>query len=82
MELARLTGRAALVTLAFGLMQGCTALPQKAVAGEESILDQVTEEMYTREVYLTGSRIPRKVDVRRSIEDQSAVPLKVVKVSD
>jgi hypothetical protein len=81
MELAKLTGRAALLALAFGLIQGCTALPQKAVAGDESIVDQVTEEMYTRQVYITGSRIPRKVDVRRSIEDQSAVPLKVVRVS-
>ena len=78
MDLSKLSVRTALAALALGLIQGCTALPEKAAAGDESFSEQVTTEMYSRYVYLTGSRIPRKVDLRRPIEDQSPSPMKVV----
>jgi hypothetical protein len=81
MDLSKLSVRTAIAALALGLIQGCTALPEKAAAGDKSFSDQVTTEMYTRQVYLTGSRIPRKVDLRRSVEDQSPAPLKVVRVA-
>jgi hypothetical protein len=81
MELSKLGVRAALATLALGLIQGCTALPQSAVAGEESFTEQVTTELYTTRVYMTGSRIPRNVDLRRSVGSQSAQPLKIVHIA-
>ena len=81
MELKKLGGRTALVAFALGLVQGCTALPQKAKADDESFAEQVTTEMYTTQVVLTGSRIPRKVDVRRPVDDQSMHPMKVVRVA-
>jgi hypothetical protein len=81
MDLAKLSVLTAVAALAVGLIQGCSANPQKAVAGDESFSDQVTTEMYTRHVYMTGSRIPRKVDMRRSVENQSPAPLKVIKAA-
>lgn len=80
MEFNKLGGRTALVALALGLVQGCTALPQKAKA-DQSFSDQVTTEMYTTRVVLTGSRIPRKVDIRKPLDDQSMQPMKVVRVA-
>jgi hypothetical protein len=82
MELSKLSVRAALVALALGLIQGCTALPQQAAAGDESFTDQVTEELYTTRVYMTGSRIPRKVDLRQSVGGQSSQPLKIVRIAE
>jgi hypothetical protein len=81
MELSKLSGRAVLAALALGLIQGCTASPQKAAAGDKSFSEEVTTELYSTRVYLTGSRIARKVDLRKPLEDQSPQPLKVVKVS-
>jgi hypothetical protein len=81
MDLSKVSVRTAIAVLASGLVQACTALPEKSVAGEGSFSEEVTTEMYTRYVYLTGSRIPRKVDLRRSVEDQSPAPLKVVRVA-
>lgn len=79
MDLSKLGVRTAMAALASGLIQGCTALPEKAVGGDASFSEQVTTEMYSTYVYMTGSRIPRKVDLRRRLDDQSTQPLKVVR---
>jgi hypothetical protein len=81
MELSKLSVRAALTALALGLIQGCTALPQQSVAGDESFMEELTTEIYTTRVYMTGSRIPRNVDLRQSVGAQSAQPLKIVRIA-
>ena len=82
MEFSKLGVRAALTVLAFGLVQGCTALRQSAAPGAESFTEQVTKELYTSRVYMTGSRIPRKVDARRSMAEQSTQPMRVLHIVD
>ena len=70
--------RAALLGLALGLVQGCTSQAQKS-AEEESFTDTVVESLYTKRMYITGSRIPKNIDTRKSVDSQSAQPLKIVK---
>jgi hypothetical protein len=82
MEMSKTGVRVALTALAFGLVQGCTALPHSAAAGAESFTEEVTRELYTSRVYMTGSRIPRKVDARRSMAEQSTQPLRVLHIVD
>ena len=80
MDYSKLSVRAALVALAFGLVQGCTALPNKAAASDELNADSVYRQLYTTRVYITGSRLPRKADARRSMSEVSMQPLRVMKI--
>jgi hypothetical protein len=73
---SKLMVRAGLVGLAFGLIQGCTALAPRPA--DESVTETVVDGLYTKRVYMTGSRIPKVIDVRKSIEMQSAQPMKII----
>jgi hypothetical protein len=77
MRSSRLMVRASLIALAFGLLQGCAGPRQKSP--EVSLSEEVVQQLYTRRMYITGSRIARSVDVRKSLETTGAQPLKVVK---
>ncbi len=81
MDYSKVSVRAALVALAFGLIQGCTALPNKAAASDELNADSVYKQLYTTHVYITGSRLPRKVDARKPLSDASMHPIRVIKVA-
>jgi hypothetical protein len=78
---SKLAVRAALTGLACGFVQGCIATPERAAAEEGSVADSVLTSMYQEERYVTGSRIPKVIDQRISVEAQSAEPLKIVKPS-
>jgi hypothetical protein len=66
--------RAALIGVALGLIQGCAGQPK-----EKSLTESVVQSMYTKRMYITGSRLPKQVDTRKALDSQSAQPLKVVR---
>jgi hypothetical protein len=69
--------RAAVVGFAFCVAQGCAGKREKPE--DKSFTDTVVESLYTKRVYITGSRLPKQVDTRRSLDSESAQPVKVVK---
>jgi hypothetical protein len=79
MHYSKLMLRASAIALVFGALQGCSGVPA-APADDEFAVD-VIEELYSSTVYITGSRIPRKVDVRRSAADYTTAQLIVVKAA-
>lgn len=80
MVTSKLALRAVLTGIACGLVQGCMATPERA-AHEGSVADSVLTSMYQEERYITGSRLPKVIDRRVSLESQSAEPIRVVKPS-
>jgi hypothetical protein len=78
MRSSRLMVRASVIALAFGLLQGCAA--HREQTAEASMTDKVMDHLYTKRMRITGSRIARRVDLRRPIEVQGSQAMKVVKV--
>jgi hypothetical protein len=71
---------ALIAALALGLMQGCAWLPNRAAAANGADSEAIVKDMYKRDMYITGSRIPRRVDARKSAAEISTAPMRVIKV--